>query len=70
MRLTKDRHLHFLFGAEEGLGSVKLRSILSQSTIKLNSRRRKTIASTIHRLGIREDELRRAYPDATISNIG
>ena len=34
---TKDRHLLFLFGAEEGLGGVKLRSILSQSTIKPNS---------------------------------
>ena len=33
---TKNRHLLLLFGYEEGLGGVKLRSILPQATIKLN----------------------------------
>src|SRR5262249_45417841 len=44
-------------GPEDRLGGVKLCSILSQSTIKPNSRRRKAIASTVKNPGILENEL-------------
>jgi hypothetical protein len=53
-------------GTDDGLRGIKLSSLLSQSTIKSDPGSSQGVAGTIHRLGIREDELRRAYSDATI----